>query len=249
MTDRSHPPMEPEGGEDRSCEPADDVWELLGAYAVDAVDDLERARVERLIASDRAAADEAARLEDAAAALASAEVSVTPPAAAWKAISESVTGRSASGLTAPRPRRRRTLLVAAAAAAAAIIVVLGVGGALVIGRSDGRNPAAQFAAAIADPDRRVGTLEGASGVSMVVLGPEGKGFLAMGGLPEPPAGFVYQLWLLDSGTPVSLGVVETDQGIARFDAPPHARTLALSLERAPGAQQPTLPPVAVAELS
>jgi anti-sigma-K factor RskA len=60
---------------------------------------------------------------------------------------------------------------------------------------------------------------------------------------------VYQLWALDSGTPVSLGVVEDDDTVASFTAPADSRTLALSIEDQPGAEQPTLPPVATAQIA
>lgn len=57
----------------------DDIRGLLGAYALDAVDDDERRAVERLLAEDPAAAAELARLRETAAALGAAWTS-TPPA-------------------------------------------------------------------------------------------------------------------------------------------------------------------------
>ena len=57
----------------------DDIRGLLGAYALDAVDDDERRAVERLVAQDPEAAAELARLRETAAALGAARAS-TPPA-------------------------------------------------------------------------------------------------------------------------------------------------------------------------
>lgn len=57
----------------------DDIRGLLGAYALDAVDDDERRAVERLVAEDPEAAAELARLRETAAALGAARAS-TPPA-------------------------------------------------------------------------------------------------------------------------------------------------------------------------
>lgn len=57
----------------------DDIRGLLGAYALDAVDDDERRAVERLVAEDPEATAELARLRETAAALGAARAS-TPPA-------------------------------------------------------------------------------------------------------------------------------------------------------------------------
>lgn len=58
--------------------PDDPARDLLGAYAVDAVDDLERRTVERLVAHDEDAALELAALREAAASLGAAHASAPP---------------------------------------------------------------------------------------------------------------------------------------------------------------------------
>ena len=246
----------------------DDTRELLAAFTLDAVDDEERARVEALIAIDPAARDEAARYEDAIAALAADDVAVEPPAGTWAAIQARiaasprppVAGPETEGPEAvapvvpldavarrgPRTAPRTSWRIAGVAAA---VVALLVAAAAVIGLSrQGGSRSSELVAALESPTTRVGNLSGSAGEARVVLTADGRGYLTTGGLERPAAGKVYQLWLGDSGAMVSLGVVE-DDGIARFEAPAGSRQLALSLEERPGAEEPSLPPVATGELA
>ena len=110
------------------------------------------------------------------------------------------------------------------------------------------NRSSELVEALQAPSTRIGYLSGSAGEAKVVLTADGSGFLTTSGLAAPADGMVYQLWLGDSGTMVSLGVVE-DAGISRFEAPADSKGLALSLEERPGAAQPTLPPVATGELA
>jgi anti-sigma-K factor RskA len=143
---------------------------------------------------------------------------------------------------APRPRWR---IIGVAAA----VVVLVVAAAAAIGLSQqGDNRNSELVAALESPDSRVGSLSGSAGEARVVLTADGRGYLTTSGLERPAEGKVYQLWLGDSGTMVSLGVVD-DSGVSRFEAPAGSNQLALSLEQRPGAAQPTLPPVATGELA
>ena len=84
---------------------------------------------------------------------------------------------------------------------------------------------------------------------MLALEADGTGWVDVAALPDPGSGNVYQLWSLDSGTPVSLGVLHPSGGVARFTATTGSNTLAISKECAPGAQSPTLPPVGVMQLN
>lgn len=68
----------------------DDVRDLLAAYALDAVDDVERRAVERLVATDPAAARELASLTETAAILGTA-ASATPPAELRSAVLDAIT--------------------------------------------------------------------------------------------------------------------------------------------------------------
>ncbi len=235
----------------------DDIDGLLAPYALDAVDDLERQRVERFLAADTVGARDARRdlerYEDAIAAYASLVVEeVEPPTGTWDAIA-AATASSANVSTVPvgpTAGRRRRARVFAAAVAAVVLVVTGIVGATLLGGGNGGDDLTRrFEAASAQPGARRGTLEGTAGVAEVVVEPAGRGYLRAAGLASVADGRVYQLWQLDGEVPMSLGVLEVGEGsIATFQAPAGSTTLALSVESAPGAQQPTLPPVAVATL-
>jgi anti-sigma-K factor RskA len=146
-----------------------------------------------------------------------------------------------------RPRWRPAL--AAAAVVALLVMALGVVRLSTRPESRSSQVAEALATALAEPGTRLGRLSGSAGDAGVVLAPNGRGFVTTGGLEQPSDGKVYQLWALDSGSPVSLGIVEDDQAVASFTAPADSRTLALSIEDDPGAAQPTLPPVATAQIA
>ena len=131
---------------------------------------------------------------------------------------------------------------------AAAVVVLVVAAAVIGLSRNSDSRSSELVEALEAPSTRIGYLSGSAGEAKVVLTADGSGFLTTSGLASPAAGMVYQLWLGDSGTMVSLGVVE-DAGISRFEAPADSRGLALSLEERPGAAEPTLPPVATGELA
>lgn len=73
-----------------------ELRDLLGAYALDAVDDDERARIERYLAGNAAARDEVAELQEAAAVLAHAGGDA--PAGLWDKIASELGPEAASGL-------------------------------------------------------------------------------------------------------------------------------------------------------
>ena len=216
---------------------------MLAAYALDATDDLERARIERFLAEDPEARQELARYEDAIAALVTDDIAVEPPADVWTGIAERVAA-TPRPVVARRPHRARWLAVAAAA----LVVVLG-GTFAAVSLVGGPSRASQMAAAQRDPQAGTGSLVGPAGQAPVALRADGRGYLDVQSLAPLPAGKVYQLWSLDATTPVSLGVVKPQSGIATFKAAPNSHTLALTVEPDPGVDQPTSAPVATVTLA
>jgi anti-sigma-K factor RskA len=69
------------------------------------------------------------------------------------------------------------------------------------------------------------------------------------GLEVPPEGLVYQVWAIDDGSPASLGLIEVspsgevDQEMV-YD---EADSFAVTVEQAPGVDQPTTDPVITVE--
>jgi anti-sigma-K factor RskA len=223
----------------------EELDEMLAAYAVNAIDDVERARIERFLADDPDARKDLARYEDALAALVTDEIAVEPPADAWTSIAERV-AVTPQKIAALRPHRARAWLAAAAA-----VFVIALGGTFAAVRlTSGESRASQMAAALRDPAAGKGALAGSAGQATVALRPDGRGYLDVRSLAPLPTGKVYQLWSLDASTPLSLGVVDARSGIATFQAAPDSHTLALTVESAPaGATQPTAAPVATVQLA
>ena len=254
----------------------DEHRDLVALYAMDALDDLDRVRAERVVANSPEASGEFARYTDALAAMVDRTTAVEPPASAWEAISARVragstmTGASASASIAPAASTddpASTMAVAGATPAGATVLaprrswlangrILAVAAALVVVvlsavtvRSLTRSSASdrsRMEAALALPTTHTGVLGGGA---TVALQADGTGWIDIAPLPDPGPGNVYQLWSLDSGSPVSLGVVKPSHGVARFSAPAASRTLAVSTEKAPGATSPTLRSVLAVELN
>ena len=254
----------------------DEHRDLVALYAMDALDDLDRVRAERVVANSPEASGEFARYTDALAAMVDRTTAVEPPASAWEAISARVragstmTAASASASIAPAAATddpASTMVVAGATPAGATVLaprrswlangrILAVAAALVVVvlsavtvRSLSHSSASdrsRMEAALALPTTHTGVLGGGA---TVALQADGTGWIDVAPLPDPGPGNVYQLWSLDSGSPVSLGVVKPSHGVARFSAPAASHTLAVSTEKAPGATSPTLQSVVAVELN
>jgi anti-sigma-K factor RskA len=215
-----------------------ELQELLGAFALDAVDPDERVRVEAHVAHCEGCRAEVAMHHRALACLTPDE-----PASlgAWSAIGEQTRGRRA-GL-------RRSVVAAAA-------VVLLVGG-LVIGLavlgSDERDDdlAAVAEASFDDPAATELTLvddDGAHRARVAVL-PDGAGFVALDDLPVLQGDRTYQLWqITGEDEPVSLGLLGPGEGYAAFHVGAPRGTLAISEEPEGGVPAPTGAVVATGEL-
>lgn len=265
---------------------SDDVESLLVAYALDALDDVERRRVERLLSADLDLKAEADRLTTATDHLAEAAAATGPaaPAGLWDSIASRLDVTSASsdgaspaavvagpldagyGRPAPAqpagnvvsladrtPRRRAGWLVGAAAAAVLLVV-----GSVAVGSrlsQDDTDPivAMQKAAeeAAGQPGSRTGELvdtDATMGVP-VVVDTDGHAYLMTEQLPTLAPGQTYQLWSVDGGTPVSLGLVGTDSPMTVVGVDRQVMRLALTLEPAGGSAAPTSIPMASGELS
>ncbi|GED99841.1 anti-sigma-K factor RskA [Gordonia spumicola] len=191
----------------------DDLLDQAVPFALDALTELERARLTARLDSASpivrdAFAAEVAEIRETLADIAET-TALAPPAALRAELVEFA--RADTGRAASAPSRRRLWAVAAAAA-----VVIGVGGG-VVGYTLSRDPApAQTTAGrvfgSADVRTTTGTL--ATGRASVTYSPStGAGVLVMNDVPPPAAGTVYQLWLVGpSGA--RLGGVMTRDDVA-----------------------------------
>lgn len=241
---------------------SDDIHALSGAYAVDALDDLERAQFERHLAGCPACQAEVAGLREAAAEL-SAGLEVAPPAALRDRVMRdiaTVRPLPPTAPTAPTPSaspvdggatpaaRRRSWLVAAAAA-----VVLAAGGVTAWQLADRPEPSVATQVLDDTAATRVSqSFPGGASATLVRSASLGRAVLVTSQMPPAPTGKVYQLWLQDrSGhmAPAGLMPVGSDQ-VVLLDGDATAATAAgISVEPAGGSAQPTTDPIALFPLT
>jgi anti-sigma-K factor RskA len=149
-----------------------------------------------------------------------------------------------------RGPRWRTVGVAAAGLAAAIIAVntaLLVRQDDKIGRFENNQTISHLAdLAMADPSSRVVSLRSADGAvsADAVLRPNGTSYLLHTRLPKLDNGQTSQLWGLAEGrSPVSLSVLGSNPKVAGFTAKLSMNQLAITVERAGGATVPSQLPL------
>jgi hypothetical protein len=235
------------------------LQELLGAYALDAVDDDEAVAVEAHLADCPRCRAEVAEHREAAALLGYvgapapegvwdriAAQLVTPEAPAMPGLSPA--GAAVADLGSPRARPSRRSLpmraVAGALAAAAVLVaVLGVQVVRMDRRLDRvlatvgeRGLDQAVLAATADPSSRRVRLrsEDGSRVADAVLLPDGEAYLVSRRLPALTDAETYQLWAVVGDQKISVGVLGPDPSIVPFHYDGDPTVLAMTTERAGG---------------
>ena len=231
-----------------------EIRELLGAYALDAVSPEEAEAVDDHLRECPRCRAEAHMHRDTAALLVDGHLE--PPPALWDRVASALDDTAPPiDLTQYTPRRARAGWRAAPrwiAAAAAVAAVLALGVTTlqqhrevdrVQAALEDQNLALEALAAFSDPSARAATLRSGDGALPLraAVFPDGTGYLLADRLPALPDDRTYQLWAMVDGTPVSAGVLGSDPAVARFQAAPTTSALAISEEVAGGAEQPTLP--------
>lgn len=229
----------------------EELQELLGAYALDAVPEDERQVLEAHLAECPRCQAEVAEHRETAALLAGGGAAA--PDKLWDRIAETLdeVPRALDRERVRGARRGGTRRWVQAVAAAAAVVAIWALGLQVIeqGRRLDRLAAGvedaglvrAANAALLDPDARrvaIASEDGAVRVEAVVL-PDGAGYLVRDNLRKLPKGRVYQLWALGRGDPISAGVLGGDPGIVAFTVDPAIQGLAVSEERSGGATTPS----------
>jgi anti-sigma-K factor RskA len=225
-----------------------DLDELLGAYALDAVDPDERLAVEQYLAVDPRARREVEEHREIATVLAWS--TMTAPDGLWDRIASNLdeaapqpSGELASVMSFDharhnRPARRRWQNLgswAVASAAAAVVAVLVVNSVANQG-SDDSPLAVAVAEARADRDSITADLVRADGTvgGEAIIDQDGHGFLLGATLPELPADQTYQLWGVIGDQVISLGVLGNNPEIELFSAGAPVSQLVVTIERAGG---------------
>lgn len=194
----------------------EDPTDLAPLYALDALDDVERRRLERTLDTAPAAVVEQfdRQVDETRAVMARiAEASPTDPperlrSAILGAIEQDDEARR--GLSGPAGSgRRRWLLPGIAAAAAAVVIALA---GIAVGTQLTSPSETVSEQVFAAPDvRTVSAAIGGDGTATVVFSrTTDAGVLVMNNVPPPAAGTVYQMWLLGPAGPVSAGTMTPD---------------------------------------
>ncbi|HEX4492345.1 MAG TPA: anti-sigma factor [Acidimicrobiia bacterium] len=241
------------------------VDDLLAAFALDAVEPEERARVERHLAVDPDARAEVDAMRETAAVLASVPREGQGASAdLWDRIAAAIkTDDEAPERTAVEPipitrthgaRSVPMRVFAPIAAAAAILVV--VLAFAVANRAPSRvgDTAAAYRHAVAHGATTVALDTGAHApVAEIALQSDGTGYLRNEHLAALPAGRTYQLWAVNgtgaSQTAISAGVLGPDPSAVAFHVASAPDAFAITVEQAPGVVQSTQQPAAVGEVN
>ncbi|WP_455603920.1 anti-sigma factor [Cellulosimicrobium funkei] len=239
-----------DGADDRP-----DVRDLLPAYALDAVDDVERRAVERLLAADPDARRELDEYRDVGAAFA---VESDPPPALRDAVLARVaeatlppagerTGGVVVDLAAARRARRRRWTGLAAAVAAVVAVAVPTTVAVRATQEQSRLEARADAIErmLADPDATILHGDVAGGGQASVLAAGDDMYFRASDLPDTGDDRDYQLWVVEpDGAVVSAGVLDVQDGsTSRLVQGEPGVGMAVTVEPAGGSEQPTTDPV------
>lgn len=250
----------------------DEIADLLGAYALDAVDADEAAAVEAHLAVCPRCAAEVADHREVAAML--AHSGAPAPEGLWSQIQASLEepppamdiplltpDRARSGVVdlAERRRSRAPRWLPVAAVAAAMVVVALVTGLVVSDDGPGQRDAQFASPELEDVARRV--LNDPDALRVVLTSPEGdveapaaidadgSGYLMGNALPALDQAQTYQLWGIRGDLVVSLGVLGSSPRTVAFHVGDGVEALAITREVVGGVESSANPAVLVGEIS
>ena len=193
-----------------------DIHQLAAAYALDAVDERERAEFEAHYPTCPVCRPEVVGYRETLSQLAAASVA-TPPASMKAVVMAEISttpqfsplpSDAVTDLAAFRQRRQRTLRAVTIAAAFVLIAT----GAFAVGRRshDTNGYAATAAAVFSRDDARVVDLTGTgTGEFKVAWSPSSAQVVVIGnGLAAPAPGKAYELWQIDNTGPHAMGLLD-----------------------------------------
>jgi anti-sigma factor RsiW len=245
-----------------------DIHALVGAYALDALDDRERAAFDRHVTDCETCRAELNELRETAARLADSTWSVPPPRLRTEVMAAIGRTRQLPPVVPPRAvapehpvSRRHRWLVAAAAAA----LLAGGTGVAVYGVQEQRiTEQRQLAAAaerreartraiLAAPDLvvRTGVMIGGGKVTVASSQLQNAGVVMLGADAPPANGEVFQLWTIRGEQATNAGVLAVGQTatVQVVDGLPGSDVLGVTAEPPGGSAQPTTPLVSAVQLT
>lgn len=214
----------------------DELRDLLGAYALDAVDDAERGAIERHLATCDDCRTEVDQHLTVTSMLAQADTPV--PDNLWDRVRAGISGPELE----PAPvvelaSRRRVMPFLSAAAVTVLVTLVGVQTLrLERTRDDLALNSARLAAieeafesgdyqalvalASETPGAVTVALSGDAGEGSVTILPDGTGYVTGADLPPLAADQTYQLWAVVDGEVISAGILGSEPGVSPFHVDP-----------------------------
>lgn len=229
-----------------------EIHALSGAYAIDALDDVERARFERHLVECPDCQAEVASLREAAAMLPETTAAAAPLALRSRVLDEIDTVRPLPPAVAPfvaAERRRPRRVVALVAAAAALVAIGGVGATVWHPWSDDASETSQISAddvlGAADAESWTRRLPDGSRVEVTRSNSLSKAVVQTRGMAPAGDGKVYQLWLQHDEVMVTAGLMPAgpDNTVLLDGDAGSADGFGITREPAGGSREPTRPPV------
>jgi anti-sigma-K factor RskA len=233
-----------------------DIHALVGAYALDAVDDLERAAFDRHLAECESCRSEVDELRETATRLADSTWSVPPPGMRTEVMAAIGRTRQLTSLE-PARRDRPVRWRRWTAAAAAAVVLAGGAGTAVWTVQDQRvrdqraraeaaeQREARTRAILAAPDLVVRTtpMIGGGKVTVATSALHGAGVVLLGADAAPSGGRVFELWRIRGTTATQAGTLASGQtaAVQIIDGLRDSDAFGVTLEPAGGSATPTLP--------
>ena len=221
----------------------EELHDLTAAYALDALDEHEERAYEEHLRRCPRCQEELAAFADTAAALAYAVETPPPPDALRERILAQVEEERSKVVPLRRGTRAARVATFAAAAAAALALGVGLWAASLARDLEQERNALEI---LAHPQARSIALDGAEGRLVVTDGREAA--LVVRGLGPPPDGHTYEIWVIQDDRPVPAGLFDDGDAVVRLDEPvPPGATVAVTVERAGGVDEPTGDPLFAAE--
>ncbi|UFN42791.1 anti-sigma factor [Nocardioides okcheonensis] len=237
-----------------------DLHKLTGAYAVDALDELERARFEQHLSACEDCRAEVAELRETAALLADT-TAVEPPASLRSSV--------LAGISQVRPLPPEVPSAAPAAddthggrrrwapflVAAALALVFGVGAAVTqpwAGPEGGNLTAAEQVLQADDAKKVVHDLGAAGRATVTWSKSQDRAVITTEDMVGAPDGKDYELWFVGpdgSFTPAGLMPDAPDQTVVLDGTTVDAAAVGITVEPDGGSEQPTSDPIAVFDLT
>lgn len=241
------------------------IHALSGAYAVDAVDDDERAAFEHHLERCEECQDEVRGLREAAAQMGLPSEVAPPPGLRDAVLAEAGRVRplppqverppAQAPQAAVLPFRRRVLTrtrLALVAAAAVVVTAVGVGVTQPWQPDAPAYTAAERVVRADDARSQSLSFDDGSSATVIRSVSEGKAVLETHDMAPPPAGRVFQLWLMDpEGNPAPAGTMSSggDHELVLDGDAAEASAVGITVEPEGGSEQPTTEPIAVFDLA